>query len=304
MQTPHYSTSALKVLLARCLPAAYLSPASLRPLAQLDIAASHAPTLRWILGSVAMAALASCGGGDSTTALATTPTSIITAAGSACRSVSIALDANQLPPGMAALAATSGVTVSSDGTTITISTPDIPNHSSPYFQTTDARYVNDTRAGFAINPNRITAQNYVLRIPAQPACAASTSDTAMDAIGVASNGVVFFNQYAAGNAPLTSEIASFDLYAGHPAMRGNYHYHLEPSFLTASNKSALIGWALDGFPVYGPQNPGGSTPVLDACNGEFGATPEFPGGIYHYHASSAPPYLLGCYAGNKGTWSN
>jgi YHYH protein len=245
--------------------------------------------------------LVSCGGGGDAS---TTTTSTTASTTTSCRTASVALDANKLPPGMATLATMSGVTVSSDGTTITIRTQDIPNHSSPYFQVTDPLYITDTRADFRINPSRISAQNYVLRIPAQPACASSTSDTALDAIGVATNGVVFFNQYAAGNAPLTSEIVSFDLYAGHPAQQGNYHYHLEPTFLTASSKSKLIGWALDGFPVYGPQNPDGSTPTLDACNGQFSATPEFPAGIYHYHASSAPPYLIGCYAGTPGSKSN
>ncbi|MEM7315158.1 MAG: YHYH protein [Planctomycetota bacterium] len=48
----------------------------------------------------------------------------------------------------------------------------------------------------------------------------------MGPIGVAINGVALFNQYAAGFSPLDNEIRSFDLHNGHPANRGNYHYHI------------------------------------------------------------------------------
>jgi hypothetical protein len=52
---------------------------------------------------------------------------------------------------------------------------------------------------------------------------------------------------------LTNEINSFDQYNGHPQMQGGYHYHIEPTYLTAQNgKHVLLGFLLDGFPVYGP----------------------------------------------------
>jgi len=37
---------------------------------------------------------------------------------------------------------------------------------------------------------------------------------------------------------------------------------------------------------------------LDQCNGRFGATPEFPGGIYHYYATDAYPYVQRCVKGS------
>jgi hypothetical protein len=222
-----------------------------------------------------------------------------------CKTVELPVNAStQLPPGFDHLAKMKGVSVSRQGEWVIVRTEDIPDHKSPYFQTNDPRYLAGPSLGFRKNPSFIAAQNYELRIPAQPRCAERISDTRMDAIGVAVNGVVFFNQYAAGMQPLTHEIISFDQFNGHPAQRNQYHYHLDPKALTAANPAALIGWALDGFPVYGPKNPDGSTPTLDRCNGQFSATPEFPGGIYHYHASSAPPYLIGCYAGTPGTKSN
>ena len=65
-----------------------------------------------------------------------------------------------------------------------------------------------------------------------PAVAAVHVATPMGPIGVAINGVPLFNQYAAGGAALTGEIVSFDQYNGHPQMSGQYHYHVEPLWLT------------------------------------------------------------------------
>ena len=265
----------------------------------------------FVMGAIAVQAACGGGGGSATTTTATTTTATSTAtstsatsspAGVSCKTVTVSTDAiTQLPPGFSQLAAFA--TVYRQGSYVVVQTQDIPNHKSPYFAASDARHVAGP-AGFVQNPNSIAAQNYVLKIPAQPTCASTTTDTALDAIGVATNGVVFFNQYAAGNAPLTNEIISFDQFSGHPAQQNNYHYHKEPVYLTASSASALVGWALDGFPVYGPKNPDGSTPVLDKCNGQFSITPEFPSGIYHYHATAVSPYLIGCYAGTPGTKSN
>jgi hypothetical protein len=135
-----------------------------------------------------------------------------------------------------------------------------------------------------------------------PAVAAA-SDTPLGPIGVAVNGVVLFNQYAAGRVPLTSEILSFDRYNGHPSPSSQYHYHIEPVWLTESRgKASLIGVLLDGFPVYGTVDENGQAPAgLDSCNGHVGPTTDYPQGIYHYHVTSAPPYIAGCFRGAAGT---
>lgn len=36
---------------------------------------------------------------------------------------------------------------------------------------------------------------------------------------------------------------------------------------------------------------------LDECNGRYGVTPEFPGGIYHYYATDSYPYFQRCVKG-------
>ena len=127
----------------------------------------------------------------------------------------------------------------------------------------------------------------------------------MGAMGVSLNGVPFFNQYAAGRAALTSEINSFDQYGGHPAMSGDYHYHLEPTYLTTNKgKDVLLGFLLDGFPVYGPQENGKTitNADLDNYHGHTHATTDYPSGIYHYHITSADPYINGDgFYGTPGT---
>jgi hypothetical protein len=195
----------------------------------------------------------------------------------------------------------SGVTVSIDGATVTLRTNDLPDHKSPYWGTSSANY-ESPHAGMQVNPHLIASQNLTFRIPSSPSAAAATSDTPLGPIGISVNGVVFFNQYAAMRQPLTSEIVSFDKYNGHPSPSNQYHYHFEPVSITASSRSRLIGVLLDGFPVYGPIDSDGTTPSgLDACNGHTGATPEFTSGIYHYHTTTAVPYISGCFRGTAGT---
>lgn len=192
-------------------------------------------------------------------------------------------------------------TVSLDDTTVVIRTTDVPDHKSPYFGTGSASY-ETPQAGMQVNPNRIASQSLVFRVPASPAAAAA-SDTPLGPMGVAVNGVVLFNQYAAGRVPLTSEILSFDRYNGHPSPQNQYHYHIEPLWLTVSRgKAALIGVLLDGFPVYGTLDENGGAPTgLDSCNGHVGSTTDYPQGIYHYHVTPTPPYIAGCFRGAPGT---
>jgi len=203
--------------------------------------------------------------------------------------------------------------ITSDGTFITIKSNGIPDHKSPYYQTTNAlyeAYSGTTPLGytFAQNPNKIATQNFTFKIPVNPSVASNHAATPLGAIGVSLNGVALYNQYAGpNNQALTSEIASFDKYNGHPQAVGQYHYHVEPLYLTTvkSTKSGLIGFLLDGFPVYGPQEENGSTVVsnlLDAYHGHTHATVDFPSGIYHYHFTADAPYLNGNgYYGTPGT---
>ena len=192
----------------------------------------------------------------------------------------------------------SSVEISLDGDVVVFRSDGVPDHSSPYFATSDARYeaYNGSNANFALNPNRISEGNVTYRIPRYPVEAANKTSTPLGAIGIAVNGVAIFNQYAGPNQPLTFEIDSFDQYNGHPQQTGVYHYHIEPLGITGRvGVDALVGVLLDGFPVYGPYENGAvvTNADLDAYHGHVGATADFPNGVYHYHVTSQDPYING-----------
>jgi len=185
------------------------------------------------------------------------------------------------------------------GDNVIFTTTDLPNHTSPYWNTSNNLYEAYTgdNAAFNLNPNRISEQNIVFTIPLKPSAASTNEATPLGPMGISRNGVVFFNQYAGpNNQALTNEINSFDQYLGHPQNSGQYHYHIEPTFLTGEfGANAFLGLLSDGFPVYGPmENDVAITnDDLDDFHGHTSATADFPDGIYHYHITDADPYLNG-----------
>ena len=203
--------------------------------------------------------------------------------------------------------------ITSDGTFLTIKTNGMPDHKSTYYPTNNSLYeaYNGTTFGggsFKKNPNIIASQTLTFKIPLNPVVAQTHVATPLGPIGLALNGVPLYNQYAGpNNQALTSEINSFDKYYGHPTGTSQYHYHVEPLYLTTVKftKSGLMGFLLDGFPVYGPQEENGTNVIssgLDAYHGHTHATVDFPNGIYHYHFTSDAPYLNGNgYYGTPGT---
>ncbi len=71
-------------------------------------------------------------------------------------------------------------------------------------------------------------------------------------------------------------------------------------------KSSLLGFLLDGFPVYGPEENGAAidNSKLDPYHGHTAVTTDYPNGIYHYHITSTDPYINGSgYYGTPGTVS-
>lgn len=205
--------------------------------------------------------------------------------------------------------------ITSDGTYIYIKSKGVPDHKSPYYPSSSAlyeTYTGTTFGGttFAKNPNTIVEQTATLKIPLNPAVASTHAATPLGPIGIALNGVALFNQYAGpNNQALTNEITGFDKYYGHPQNQGLYHYHVEPLYLTTvkSTKSGLMGFLLDGFPVYGPNeenNTAVTNSSLDVYHGHTHATVDYPNGIYHYHFTAEAPYLNGNgFYGTPGTIS-
>ena len=199
-----------------------------------------------------------------------------------------------------------------EGDYLVIKTNSLPDHKSPYYQGTQwasTKYeaYNGTNPLWNQNPNKIAQNNATFKIPLNPKAATTHQATPLGAMGVAVNGVSIFNQYAANYKPLTNEANSFDQYGGHPQQMGVYHYHAEPYYITANKgKDALIGFLLDGFPVYGPTENGKTitNADLDAYHGHVSATADYPNGIYHYHITAADPYINGNgFYGTPGTVS-
>ncbi len=218
------------------------------------------------------------------------------------------------------------------GTTNTIiKTNNIPDHKSPFYGVGHAKYeaYNGDNPSFSTKINlmgtisdpTLISRATTFTIPRFPSVSTSHSSTTGGAIGIARNGVEFFNQYNGAGALLDAlEINNADQYLGHPTPSNagaQYHYHYEPKYLTKTfGNSAFMGFLLDGFPVYGPNENGKkiTTTDLDIYNGHVSATEDYPNDkIYHYHVISATssvsaellkaaPWINGGkYYGTKGT---
>ncbi|PDH25269.1 MAG: hypothetical protein CND29_00625 [Marine Group II euryarchaeote MED-G36] len=141
----------------------------------------------------------------------------------------------------------------------------------------------------------------------------------------------------------------------HSGPGGEYHYHADANCMhwhadedngetwadynmessrTVSEHSPIIGFAFDGYPIYGfvgwdedgdtkemtssyklKEGESGYNGIddyeyvaglgdLDACNGVYSPTPDYPEGIYHYHSTWVNgegdlgfPYFIYCYRG-------
>lgn len=199
------------------------------------------------------------------------------------------------------------------GDYIIIQSQGLPDHTSPYYAGTpweDSLYApyDGDNASFYLAPGVISAMNYTFKIPLNPQEAAAKQATPLGPIGISLNGVPFFNQYNGAGASLGDpELNTFDQWNGHPTPMNSYHYHKEPLYLTQTKGSdALLGFLLDGFPVYGPVENGVTITDadLDAYHGHFGPTADYPNGIYHYHVTSEDPYINGDgFYGTPGTVS-
>lgn len=118
---------------------------------------------------------------------------------------------------------------------------------------------------------------------------------------------------------------ALDRCGGHHDPGGYYHWHmianstndvlndLNISAVSCTafpqTNSSIMGYAMDGYPIYGQFEEGQILPSgLDACNGHFSVTSDYPNGIYHYHAvqgvaPNIPPCLIGASATGSFTYN-
>ena len=144
------------------------------------------------------------------------------------------------------------------------------------------------------------------KIPLTPSIAATTTAVADGPIGIAINGVPIFNPCKQGGCQNgdTKVLGELDICNGHAGRADDYHYHAAPICLMAENNQVAsywnthpIGWALDGFAIFGYNNPDGSVATRDAiCGGSTLTTTNAPAG-YSYHVTDASPYVMSCLRG-------
>lgn len=155
----------------------------------------------------------------------------------------------------------------------------------------------------------VPSAGYAAPIPLQPVFG-DTPQTRDAALGVAVNGVPIFDYTGGGEMSVedlhhhqtrhdTLITQQLDVCGGHAGRGDDYHYHVAPVCMIEqmdnAGDAAIIGWAYDGFPIYGDNNPDGTEIAegdLDVCNGQpddiFG---------YRYHTSSNAPYIVQCLMG-------
>ena len=200
---------------------------------------------------------------------------------------------------------TDNVTIMLDGNQVIIESNGLPNHTSPYWSSTNERTINGpmgqqtTPAAEVDHPLFIepTATSYdqmapgniddftgsySLMVPASPELASSSSATGLGPIGIAVSGAMIYNDQEGPNVPLDNAVVSLDYNGAHTGPQ-SYHYHLEPIAWSQDDEN-LIGVMSDGFFLYGRREPDGTYPTdLDASGGHFGPTPHNSEGEYHYH---------------------
>jgi hypothetical protein len=184
------------------------------------------------------------------------------------------------------------VTISFSGSDVTIVSNALPNHTSPYWESTDSLYISPVVANQSqMSPGTIRSGSYTLTVPSEPSKATNSSSTGLGAIGISVTGVPIYNDEEGPNVQLTANVASgFDYAGGHSGPSG-YHYHLESSDVAANttlsyDDEKLVGILQDGFLLYGRKcNSTNAHPTdLDASGGHV-STSQHSGddSFYHYH---------------------
>ncbi|QCB46173.1 YHYH protein [Hydrogenophaga sp. PAMC20947] len=142
------------------------------------------------------------------------------------------------------------------------------------------------------------------KIPLQPAIAATTTTANDGPIGVAINGVPIFNPCKQGGCQNgdTKALGELDACNGHAGRADDYHYHAAPNCLMVGQPAGYwdthpLGWALDGFAIFGYNDADGRVASRDdVCGGNTSAVANAPSG-YSYHVTDAAPYVLSCFRG-------
>jgi hypothetical protein len=180
---------------------------------------------------------------------------------------------------------------------------ELPDHTTGTFPIakTDPAYAYDQ------NPDSISAQSLAWTLPQTPTVAASPTCLGGGPIGVMLTGAVLYDALdGEGRDAVAHE--EQDACQAHPQPTGEYHYHWATTCQPdpGTGHSALLGYARDGFGIYGVRGENGEVLTdadLDECHGHTHAI-TWDGQtvtMYHYHATYEFPYTLGCYRGTPAS---
>ena len=157
------------------------------------------------------------------------------------------------------------------------------------------------------NPNIIAPQPLSVTYLALPQEAASPTCVGFGPAGYSLTGsAIYHGASTLGNDAAAHEM--LDRFGGHTDGTQRYHYHFPSKDLQdhinvrTSGHSALMGYMLDGFGIYGPYGENGellASKDLDVCHGH--KHPVMWDGqminLYHYHWTYDFPYNIGAYKG-------
>lgn len=173
----------------------------------------------------------------------------------------------------------------------------------------------------AKTPAGLKSQNFSWTISTKPTVAASTTsiETKMSAVAFTVTGLPIYGPLE-GPTPTVEAYGDpvyndlLDTCGGHTGYNADYHNHKILAIAACSLDETIVGYALDGFPIYsnpsyklksGYEKTGnpksysfnaytytGGTGTLDKCNGQTQTD-----GSYRYYVTDTFPYVIGCYTG-------
>ena len=172
-----------------------------------------------------------------------------------------------------------------------------------------------------ITPAGLKSQNFSWTVSTKPTIASTQTsiENKMSAVAFTVTGLPIYGPME-GPTPTVEAYGDpvyndlLDTCGGHTGYNADYHYHQIFAITACSLEETIVGYALDGFPIYsnpsykwksGYEKTGnpksysfkaytytGGTNSLDECNGQ-----KQDDGSYRYYITESFPYVIGCYTG-------
>ena len=198
---------------------------------------------------------------------------------------------------------TENVTITFNGSTITLESTGFPNHQSYYWDTTNPLYNGNDACMTSTMPTPHSIDDETMGfsfiVDTAPTLASSPTETGLGTIGLCTSGAPIYNEQEGNNFPIDETLATtMDCGGGHGGPTG-YHYHLEArntDYGLSHDNDQLVGIMTDGFLLYGRKcNSTGDYPVnLDDSGGHISTSQHSDGeNFYHYHIINE--FLVGDY---------